>query len=57
MATPLILGAAQRPFLPQRPAAASHRPGTTGGRVTCAASPLGGARFEIALPIIGRGAP
>ncbi len=28
-----------------------------GGSITCAVSPLGGARFEIALPIIGRGAP
>jgi signal transduction histidine kinase len=28
-----------------------------GGSVTCATSPLGGARFEIALPIIGKGAP
>lgn len=28
-----------------------------GGRVTCTVSPLGGARFEIVLPIIGRGTP
>ncbi|HSK04715.1 MAG TPA: HAMP domain-containing sensor histidine kinase [Kofleriaceae bacterium] len=26
------------------------------GRITCASSPLGGARFEITLPIIGKGA-
>jgi signal transduction histidine kinase len=28
-----------------------------GGTVTCVASPLGGARFEIELPVLGRGAP
>lgn len=27
------------------------------GNVTCMASPLGGARFKIALPVIGKGAP
>lgn len=26
-----------------------------GGKITCTVSPLGGARFEIGLPIIGRG--
>jgi signal transduction histidine kinase len=28
-----------------------------GGKITCTVSPLGGARFEIVLPIIGRGTP